>query len=66
MENENLISIESKTKQFYTEDDELLNQQQTKKKLLKFNKSIRSKINNSKSSINRKYFIYFRTFFIRK
>ena len=37
MENENLISIESKTKQFYTEDDELLNQQQTKKKLLKFN-----------------------------
>ena len=31
MENENLISIESKTKHFYTEDDELLNQQQTKK-----------------------------------
>jgi hypothetical protein len=31
MENENLISIESKTKQLYTEDDELLNQQQTKK-----------------------------------
>ena len=31
MENENLISINSKTKQFDTEDDELLNQQQTKK-----------------------------------
>ena len=31
MENENLISIESKTKHFYTEDDELLNQQPTKK-----------------------------------
>lgn len=34
MENENLISIESKTKQLYTEDDELLNQQPTKKKII--------------------------------
>ena len=44
MENENLISIESKTKQFYTEDDELLNQQQTKKNYLNLTSQFAQKL----------------------